>query len=58
MKHEFTAIIESDEGGFIAYAREVLSAHGQGRTKDEALQSLRDAIALILLDRRESQPVL
>jgi hypothetical protein len=27
--------------------------HGQGRTKDEARDSLRQAIALILKDRRE-----
>ena len=53
MKHEFTAIIEQDEGWFIAYAPEVPGANGQGRTKDEALQSLGQAIELILLDRRE-----
>jgi predicted RNase H-like HicB family nuclease len=51
--NEFTAIIEQDGEWFIAYALEVQGANGQGRTKDEALQSLREAIALILEDRRE-----
>ncbi len=53
MRNEFTAIIEQDEGWYIAYAPEVPGANGQGRTKDECLQSLRDAIELILRDRRE-----
>jgi len=53
MRNEFTAIIEQDEGWFIAYSLEIPGANGQGRTKDEALQSLRGAIELILEDRRE-----
>ena len=53
MRNEFTAIIEQDEGWFIAYSPEVPGANGQGRTKDEALRSLSDAIKLILDDRRE-----
>ena len=53
MRNEFTAIIEQDEGWFVAYSPEVPGANGQGRTKDEAVQSLREAIELILRDRRE-----
>jgi len=53
MHNEFTAIIEQDEGWFIAYSPEVPGANGQGRTKDEARKSLSEAIALILQDRRE-----
>ncbi len=53
MRHEFTAIIEAEEGWFIAYAPEVPGANGQGKTKHEALSSLSQAIELILLDRRE-----
>lgn len=53
MRNEFTAIIEQDEGWYIAYSPEVPGANGQGRTKEEALASLRDAIELILTDRRE-----
>jgi predicted RNase H-like HicB family nuclease len=53
MKNEFTAIIEQDEGWFIAYCPEVPGANGQGRTKDEALHSLASAIELILDQLRE-----
>jgi predicted RNase H-like HicB family nuclease len=53
MRNEFTAIIEQDEGWYIAYSPEVPGANGQGRTKEEARQSLGQAIELILLDRRE-----
>ena len=53
MHNEFTAVIEKDGDWFIAYAAEVPGANGQGRTKDESLESLRDAIDLILTDRRE-----
>ena len=53
MRNEFTAIIEQDEGWFIAYSPEVPGANGQGRTKDEAIRSLASAIELILQDRQE-----
>lgn len=53
MKHEFAAVVERDEDWFIAYAPEVPGANGQGRTREEALESLAEAITLILEDRRE-----
>ncbi|MBA3484847.1 MAG: type II toxin-antitoxin system HicB family antitoxin [Pirellulales bacterium] len=53
MHNEFTAVVERDEAWFIAYCPEVPGANGQGRLREEALDSLRDAIALILEDRRE-----
>ena len=53
MHNEFTAVIERDDEWFIAYSPEVPGANGQGRSKQECLQSLADAIALILEDRRE-----
>ena len=52
MHNEFTAVIERDEDWFIAYCPEVSGANGQGLTKDEAKESLAEAIALILEDRR------
>jgi predicted RNase H-like HicB family nuclease len=52
MHNEFTAIVERDDEWFIAYCLEVPGANGQGKTRDEALDSLRDAITLILEDRR------
>lgn len=54
MKAEFTAIIEpAPEGGFWAICPEVQGANGQGETIDEAKDNLRQAIELILKDRRE-----
>jgi hypothetical protein len=37
----------------LTYKFEIPGANGQGRTKEEALESLRGAIELILTDRRE-----
>lgn len=53
MTNEFTAVYERDGDWYIGYCPEVLGANGQGRSKDECRQSLADAIALILEDRRE-----
>jgi predicted RNase H-like HicB family nuclease len=53
MRNEFTAIIERDGEWFIAYCPEVPGANGQGRTKDQARDSLAQSIELILEDRRE-----
>lgn len=53
MHNEFTAIIEQDEGWYIAYCAEIPGTNGQGRTKAECLKSLREAIELILEDRRQ-----
>ncbi len=53
MHNEFVAIIEQDEGWFIAYCPEIPGANGQGRTVEECRQSLAEAIALILDDRRQ-----
>ncbi|MFH1438450.1 MAG: type II toxin-antitoxin system HicB family antitoxin [Pseudomonadota bacterium] len=53
MHNEFTAIIEQDGDWFIACCPEVPGANGQGKTHEEARESLAQAIALILEDRRE-----
>ena len=53
MSNEFTAIIEQDGDWFIAYCPEIPGANGQGRTKEEARESLAGAIKLILEDRLE-----
>jgi predicted RNase H-like HicB family nuclease len=53
MHNEFTAIVEKDGEWFISYCPEIPGANGQGRTKQESLQSLADAISLIMEDRRE-----
>ena len=53
MRNEFTAVIEQDGEWYIGYCPEIPGANGQDRSKEECLQSLADAIALILQDRRE-----
>jgi len=53
VKAEFTAIIEAaPEGGYWAMCLEVPGANGQGETKGEAKNNLREAIELIFEDRR------
>ena len=53
MKAEFTAIIEvAPEGGYWAICPEVPGANGQGKTIDETKNNLREAIELILEDRK------
>ena len=53
MRNKFNAVIEHDDEWIITYCPEIPGANGQGKTKDEALASLWDAISLILEDRRE-----
>ena len=54
MKAEFTAIIEkAPEGGYWAICPEIPGANGQGETIEEAKNNLKEAIELILKDRRE-----
>jgi predicted RNase H-like HicB family nuclease len=53
MHNEFTAIIEEDNGWFIAYCPEIPGANGQGKTVAACRKNLAAAIALILEDRRE-----
>jgi len=53
MHNEFTAIVEKDGDWFIAYCPEIPGANGQGKSKEECLQNLSEAIELILQDRRE-----
>ncbi|MGE9266768.1 MAG: type II toxin-antitoxin system HicB family antitoxin [Verrucomicrobiales bacterium] len=38
---------------FVAFSPEFPEANGQGKTREEALDSLREAIFLLLEDRRE-----
>ena len=53
MRNDFTAIIERDDGWYVATCPEIPGANGQGQTKEEARASLAEAIALVLEDRRE-----
>ena len=52
MHNEFTAIIEKDKEWYIAYCAQIPGANGQGKTKEDCLKSLSEAIELILNDQR------
>lgn len=54
MKNEFTATIRRDGSWYVAFCPEVPSANGQGRTRDEALLSLGEAIDLLFEDLQAS----
>ena len=53
MRNEFTAIVERDGPWYVGYCAEVPGANGQGKTREECLANLREAIALNLDHRRE-----
>jgi predicted RNase H-like HicB family nuclease len=53
MHNEFTAIVERDDPWYVAYCAEVPGANGQGKSREECLANLREAITLILEYRRE-----
>jgi predicted RNase H-like HicB family nuclease len=53
MPNSFTAVYERDGDWYVGYCPEVPGANGQGRTQEECRESLREAIRLILEDRRE-----
>jgi len=42
----FEEVPESEGGGYVAYARELLGAISEGDTLEEARENLRDAIAV------------
>jgi len=46
-------IIERDEDWYLAYCPEIPGANGQGKTSEEARNSLGQRIVLILEDQRE-----
>jgi len=53
VRNEFTAIVEQDGPWYVAYCAEVPGANGQGKSREECLANLREAILLILDYRRE-----
>jgi len=53
MNLPLTAEIHRDGDWFVAFCPEMPEANGQGLTQEECLESLRQAILLLLEDRRE-----
>ncbi len=53
VRNEFTAVIERDEDWYVAHCLEIPGAHGQGKTREDALDNLAEAILLHLEMRRD-----
>ena len=53
MRNRYTAVIQKDGKWFVAFCPEVPEANGQGKTREECLESLAAAIELVLDYRRE-----
>lgn len=50
---QFTARLMRDGNWFVAFSPEFPEGNGQGLTEEEALESLRESILLLMEDRRE-----
>jgi predicted RNase H-like HicB family nuclease len=53
MRNRYTAVVQRDGKWFIAFCPEVPEANGQGKTRQECLESLAAAIELVLDYKRE-----
>ena len=53
MRNQYTAVVQRDGKWFTASCPEVPEANGQGKTREECLESLAAAIELVLDYRRE-----
>lgn len=49
----FEELLESEGGGYLAYAEELPGAISEGDTLEEARENLRDAVELLLEANRE-----
>ena len=48
MQHKYTVVLDREGEWFVATCAEVPGANGQGKTREEALESLQQAIDLVL----------
>ena len=53
MNLKLTAEIHREGEWYVGFCQEVPEANGQGRTSEECLQSLKEAVLLLMEDRRE-----
>jgi predicted RNase H-like HicB family nuclease len=53
MRNRYTAVVQRDGKWFIASCPEVAEANGQGKTREECLESLAAAIELVLDYKRD-----
>jgi predicted RNase H-like HicB family nuclease len=55
MESKFTAVYERVDDWYIGYVEELPAANTQGRTLEEARETLREAVQLIIEANRQSQ---
>jgi predicted RNase H-like HicB family nuclease len=53
MRNRYSAVLQRDGKWFTAFCPEVPEANGQGKTREECLQSLAAAIELVVDHKRE-----
>jgi len=53
-RYRFSVVIERDRDGYFAFCPELQGCYTQGNTFEEALENIRDAIRLHVIDRLES----
>ena len=53
VRNEFTAILLQDEEWYVAFCLEIPESNGQGKTREDALENLAEAILLYFEMRRE-----
>ena len=53
-RYRFSVVIERDPDGYFAFCPELQGCYTQGDTFEEALENIRDAIRLHVIDRLES----
>jgi predicted RNase H-like HicB family nuclease len=53
MRNRYTAVVQRDGKWFVASCPEVPEANGQGKTREQCLESLAAAIELVLDYKRE-----
>jgi predicted RNase H-like HicB family nuclease len=53
MRNRYMAVVQRDGKWFVAFCPEVPEANGQGKTREECLESLAAAIELVLDYKRE-----
>lgn len=51
-EQQFSVVIERDRSGFVAFCPELQGCYSQGRTHEEALANIKDAIRLHVADIR------
>ncbi|MFZ2555927.1 MAG: type II toxin-antitoxin system HicB family antitoxin [Minisyncoccia bacterium] len=51
-EQQFSVVIERDKSGFVAFCPELQGCYAQGKTHEEALKNIKDAIKLHVADIR------